>query len=219
VTLSPDDGKIYTDSKIITNIQQRGKPDVSKTEFGINIYCGDVTVTEKVVGYDVISVETNTKVTTKELDLPPVPLETKAVWFSIPPTIRTQIEKQGYDFGGSIHALEHAAIAMAPYFTLCDRWDIGGVSTADGGVELNAWPVIYIYDGFPGGIGISEKIYDVLIDLLLKTQRLIETCRCSEKCPGCVMSPKCGNNNEPLDKHGAIELLKLLLINFEKKFE
>ncbi|MCP4761931.1 MAG: DUF1998 domain-containing protein, partial [archaeon] len=185
--------------------------DKSKVENGINIYYGDVDVQETVIGYDKISIEKNKKLSYELLNLPPLDLDTKAVWFSIPPRYIEVIEEKGYHFGGSIHAIEHAAISISPYFCMCDRWDIGGVSTKDGDKKLSGWPVIYIYDGFPGGIGITESLYDILPSLLEKTLNLIQTCKCKEQCPGCVMSPKCGNNNYPLDKYGAIELLKLLL--------
>jgi DEAD/DEAH box helicase domain-containing protein len=121
------------------------------------------------------------------------------------------VESEGFDFAGSIHAVEHVMISMAPYFTMCDRWDIGGVSTKDGGELSSNWPVIYIYDGFPGGIGISESLYSILIELMKKTKKLITSCRCKEQCPACIQSPKCGNLNEPLDKLGAVKLLDLLI--------
>jgi len=211
ITLSPDDGTTYTNSKVMTDLVQLGKPLVSKTELGINIYYGDVQVTEQIVSYDLLSIETNEKIRNNPLDLPLLKLDTKSVWFSIPPGLIDAIESEGHDFEGSIHGLEHSLISMAPYFTMCDRWDIGGISTRDGGEKLSNWSVIYIYDGFPGGIGISEKLYDLLIDLLVKTRELLVSCKCQSGCPGCVQSPKCGNNNEPLDKQGAIKLLNLIL--------
>jgi DEAD/DEAH box helicase domain-containing protein len=214
VHLKPSDGTTYTNVKVHTDIRQIGKPDTSKTERSINIYYGDVQVTETITGYDILSVEQNVKIGYQDLKLPPVQLNTKAVWFSIQPKYIDIIEDpddKDRNFDGTIHAIEHAAIAMAPYFTMCDRWDIGGVSTRESEETLSGWPAIYIYDGFTGGIGISEILYDVLIQLLEKTQKLIEDCKCKEQCPGCVMSPKCGNNNEPLDKEGAIALLKELL--------
>jgi DEAD/DEAH box helicase domain-containing protein len=211
VKLSKNDGNTYTRSRVITDILQRGKGDKTKIERGINIYYGDVQVFETVVGYDILSVESNERIARKSLDLPPIELETKAVWFSIPPEYIDILESEGFDFDGAIHALEHAAISMTPYFTMCDRWDIGGVSTRKGSEEIDEWPVIYIYDGMPGGVGISESIYDIVPELLEKTYTLISTCKCKEYCPGCVISPKCGNNNKPLDKWGAKRLLELLL--------
>ncbi len=112
-------------------------------------------------------------------------------------------------FGGALHAVEHACIAMVPYFSLCDRNDIGGLSTPRH-LDTNA-SSIFIYDGFSGGIGISEKIYSILQTLWEKTLDMIETCPCDGGCPGCIMSPKCGNQNNPLNKTGAKLLLKLQL--------
>ena len=211
VKLSKDNGNTYTNSRVITDILQRGKGEKSRVEDDLNIYYGDVQVSETVVGYDVFSIETNERLSRKSLNLPPIELDTKSVWFSINPKNIDILESEGFDFDGAIHALEHAAISMSPFFTMCDRWDIGGVSTRHGSQDLDEWPVIYIYDGFPGGIGIAESLYDVLIELLKRTYTLISTCKCREACPGCVISPKCGNNNNPLDKLGAKRLLELIL--------
>jgi DEAD/DEAH box helicase domain-containing protein len=211
VKLSKDKGNTYTRTRVITDILQKGKGEKSKVAEGINIYYGDVKVSETVVGYDILSIETNERLSRKPLNLPPIELDTKAIWFSIPPNYIEILESEGLSFDGAIHALEHAAISMTPYFTMCDRWDIGGVSTRQGSHEIDEWPVIYIYDGIEGGVGIAESVYDVVPELLKKTYNLISMCKCKEKCPGCVISPKCGNNNKPLDKMGAKLLLELLL--------
>jgi len=108
-----------------------------------------------------------------------------------------------------LHAAEHACIAMLPLFTMSDRWDIGGVSTVNH--PDTQTPLIAIYDGFPGGAGIAEKGFTSLEELWKATLRLIETCPCESGCPSCIQSPKCGNNNQPLDKHGSIFLLRKLL--------
>ncbi|MBN2155650.1 MAG: DEAD/DEAH box helicase [Candidatus Lokiarchaeota archaeon] len=211
VKLSKNEGTTYTRSRVITDILQRGKGKKTKSENGINVYYGDVRVSEQVVGYDIISMETNERLARNSLNLPSIELETKAIWFSIPPEYKHLLETEGYNFDGAIHAIEHAAISITPYFTMCDRWDIGGVSTRTGSQELDEWPVIYIYDGFVGGIGIAESLYDVIYELLKKTYILISTCKCKKACPGCVISPKCGNNNQPLDKYGGKRLLELIL--------
>jgi DEAD/DEAH box helicase domain-containing protein len=131
------------------------------------------------------------------------------MWFIIPPEIRQKIEDSGLDFDGGIHAVEHAMIAMSPMFAMCDRWDIGGLSTPlhpDTGC-----PTIFIYDGFEGGIGISETLYAKVTELWGKTLELVKNCECQDGCPSCIYSPKCGNENEPLDKKAAIIILQKLL--------
>ena len=110
---------------------------------------------------------------------------------------------------GTLHAAEHAAIGMLPLFTICDRWDVGGVSTAlqaDTGL-----PTIVVYDGYPGGAGIAELGFAAGRRLLDATLQVIESCPCATGCPSCVQSPKCGNWNEPLDKAGAAALLHAVL--------
>jgi DEAD/DEAH box helicase domain-containing protein len=110
---------------------------------------------------------------------------------------------------GTLHAAEHAAISLLPLFTICDRWDVGGVSTAlqaDTGL-----PTVVIHDGYPGGTGIAELGFAAADRHLPSTLELLESCECANGCPSCVQSPKCGNGNEPLDKAGAIALLRTVL--------
>jgi DEAD/DEAH box helicase domain-containing protein len=105
-------------------------------------------------------------------------------------------------------------IAMSPLYAMCDRWDIGGVSTPmHNDTEL---PTVFIYDGFEGGIGISETLYADVEKLFEATLNLISNCECAEGCPSCIYSPKCGNENKPLDKRAAKIILKWLLKSIKK---
>jgi len=143
------------------------------------------------------------------LSLPPLSFSTVGLWFTIPKEIREEIEAQGLDFAGGLHAAEHAMIAMSPIFAMCDRWDIGGLSTPmhpDTGEAT-----IFIYDGFEGGIGISETLHSKIKPLWEKTLQLIENCECKDGCPSCIYSPKCGNENQPLDKKAASIILRNLI--------
>jgi DEAD/DEAH box helicase domain-containing protein len=144
-------------------------------------------------------------------DIPIIEFETQSMWFYIPFEFQKELELQGYDLGGSIHAIEHGMIAMAPALAQISRWDLGGVSIDFDPVRQQS--IIYIYDAFRGGIGISESLYYELKDLFTLTHSLIVSCSCTspDGCPACIMSPKCGNNNDPLDKQGALFLLKKLI--------
>jgi DEAD/DEAH box helicase domain-containing protein len=141
-------------------------------------------------------------------DIPIVEFETQALWFFIPFEYQKELELEGYDLGGTIHAVEHAMIAMAPALAQISRWDLGGVSIDFDPVKQQ--PIIYIYDAYKGGIGISETLYSNLSNLIDITYALINSCCCksSDGCPVCIMSPKCGNSNDPLDKKGALFLLE-----------
>ncbi|MCX8125735.1 MAG: DUF1998 domain-containing protein, partial [Dehalococcoidia bacterium] len=119
------------------------------------------------------------------------------------------VHARGLDFHGGIHALEHAAIGILPLFALCDRNDIGGVSTPLQPQTGRAQ--VFIYDAHPGGVGISERGFRVLPQLWQTTLKVVTECPCHDGCPACIQSPKCGNNNEPLDKKAAIVLLQALL--------
>ncbi|WP_457256303.1 DEAD/DEAH box helicase [Pedococcus sp. P5_B7] len=146
---------------------------------------------------------------THPLDLPQRTLNTRAVWWTMPVEWLAAAGVPEVDIPGSAHAAEHAGIGMLPLVATCDRWDIGGVSTAlhpDTGL-----PTIMVYDGHPGGAGFAERAYESFEEWLRSTLETVSACRCENGCPACVQSPKCGNGNEPLDKTGAIRLLQAVL--------
>jgi len=134
-----------------------------------------------------------------------------ALWFGVPEEIIEEFQRRGLDLAGGLHALEHAAIGLLPLFAMCDRNDIGGLSTVTHPDTGQAQ--VFIYDAFPGGVGISEKGFEILPELWRATLQLLQECPCQEGCPSCVHSPKCGNNNEPLDKQAAKVILQLLSQN------
>lgn len=171
---------------------------------------GDVTVGNQVTHFwrkKLFSDETMDKT---PLDLPEVNLDTEAVWIVLPQELTDRLIGRGFDLVGTIHAIEHASIGILPLIALCDRNDIGGVSHP-AHPDTDDHAAIFIYDGHAGGVGIARAAYEYIEELLDATLRTIEDCRCDDGCPGCVQSPKCGNNNEPLDKAGAAFLLRELL--------
>jgi DEAD/DEAH box helicase domain-containing protein len=175
----------------------------------VKVYLGQVRVTNTVVGFRKRKQFTEDIVGEEPLDLPPQPFDTVALWFDIPEEATDQITEAQLDFAGALHAAEHAAIAMLPLFALCDRNDIGGVSTpfhSDTGKAQ-----IFLHDACPGGTGIAEKGFELIRELWLATLQTIAECPCEDGCPSCIQSPKCGNNNEPLDKRAAGIMLKTLI--------
>ncbi|WP_338179229.1 Zn-binding domain-containing protein [Jatrophihabitans sp.] len=148
------------------------------------------------------------------LDLPVRELRTRAVWYSIE---QESLDAAGLEqpaVPGAAHAAEHAAIGLLPLFATCDRWDIGGVSTAlhpDPGM-----PTVFVYDGHAGGAGFAERGHATLPTWLRATRTAIAACECLSGCPSCVQSPKCGNGNDPLDKQGAVQLLDLVLRHVDR---
>jgi DEAD/DEAH box helicase domain-containing protein len=172
-------------------------------------YLGEVEVTTTVVGFKKKAQYTDEVVGEEPLDLPAQCFPTVALWFDLPPEAVAQLEKAQLDFAGGLHAAEHAVIGILPLFALCDRNDIGGVS-----IPLHpdtGRAQVFIYDAYPGGIGIAEKGFDMLTELWQATLGVIRECPCLEGCPSCIQSPKCGNNNHPLDKKAAQMLLEGLL--------
>lgn len=170
---------------------------------------GTVKVTERVTGYEKRALPGQELMGNFSLDLPPQTFETRGFWIEIEPIIREWIEKKGLHFMGGIHAIEHAAIGIFPLFALCDRNDIGGISyTHHPQVNKSA---VFIYDGYPGGVGLAQRGFDMVLELLEKTLDLVETCECEEGCPSCIHSPKCGNGNKPLDKAAALLILECLV--------
>ena len=178
---------------------------------------GRLRVTETITGYERRRLFTQELLGgLNELDLPPQTFETVGFWIEIESELVKRIQAAKLHFMGGIHAVEHAAISMFPLFALCDRNDIGGISSpAHAQVEKAA---IFIYDGYPGGIGLAARGYEMILPLLEKTKDLIASCSCPEGCPACIHSPKCGSGNKPLDKEAALAILKYLLgeLNFSE---
>ncbi|MDN5820470.1 MAG: DEAD/DEAH box helicase [Brachybacterium sp.] len=175
---------------------------------GVQLCFGTVDVTDQVTGYQVRDVFTQSVLAQHPLDLPPRTLTTKAVWWVIPQETADGAEIPGEELPGALHAAEHAAISMLPLLATCDRWDIGGLSAAQH--EDTGAPTIFVYDGAPGGAGFAERGADDAAAWVRATADMIGECGCEAGCPACVVSPKCGNGNEPLSKVQAVALLELL---------
>lgn len=168
---------------------------------------GTVEVTQQVVSYQMRRLASGQVLGERPLELPPRTLRTRAVWWTLPDS---SLEALGdADVGGSAHAAEHASIGLLPLFATCDRWDIGGVSTALH--PDTSRMTVFVYDGHEGGAGFAERGYERAGAWLRSTREVIAACECDHGCPSCIQSPKCGNGNEPLDKAGALDLLDSLL--------
>lgn len=168
---------------------------------------GWVQVTSQVISYQRKLIATGDVLDEQPLDLPERTLRTKAVWWTMPDTVVESLRL--YDVPGAAHAAEHASIGLLPLFATCDRWDIGGVSTARHADTGRL--TVFVYDGHPGGAGFAEHGYSAAREWLTATREAIAHCDCTDGCPSCVQSPKCGNQNNPLDKSGAVALLSALL--------
>ncbi|MBN1995591.1 MAG: DEAD/DEAH box helicase [Anaerolineae bacterium] len=173
------------------------------------VYWGAVRVAQEVVGYKRVRQFSEANLGETPLEMPTNTFETRALWWDVPVEWAKHLARRGWDFMGGLHAVEHAAIGLLPLFAMCDRWDIGGLSTPMH--PDTEKPQIFIYDGYPGGVGITEQGFNLLADLWAATLAAIKDCPCDDGCPSCIYSPKCGNNNEPLDKRAAIWILESLL--------
>jgi DEAD/DEAH box helicase domain-containing protein len=175
-----------------------------RTCCGVELSFGIVSVTEQVVAYQKKRVADHSVVDLLALDMPEQEFVTQALWYELPDDLLR--EEFPLDvLQGSLHAAEHGQIAVLPLIAMCDRWDIGGLSTAFHRQTGRA--TIFIYDGHPGGVGITRVGFERFETLVDDALRLISECTCRDGCPSCVQSPKCGNLNEPLSKRGSIELL------------
>ena len=173
------------------------------------LHLGTVKVTTQVTGYQVKEIGSRKAKETHDLDLPPQELDTTAIWYEWQQHVIDQAGVSSFNLPGALHAAEHAAIGILPLFTICDRWDVGGVSIAE--APQSGLPTVFVYDGYPGGAGVADLAYAAADRHLASTAELLEACPCSTGCPSCVQSPKCGNGNEPLHKHGALALLRTTL--------
>ena len=185
-----------------------GERDAQMWGDGIRWSFGSVEVTSQVIGYTELTLPTMEVVAQHELDMPEHVLPTAAVWWTIPADLTQAAGIAPGDLPGALHAAEHASIGMLPLLATCDRWDIGGLSISSH--PQTGAPTVFVHDGHAGGAGFAERGYRVGAQWLEATLAVVESCACTAGCPSCVQSPKCGNNNEPLDKAGAITLLRLL---------
>jgi DEAD/DEAH box helicase domain-containing protein len=206
--VKPTEADWYTQSRDVTDIAV-GRILEEGAVFDTPAYFGEVEVTRQVVGYVRKLHVTGETLDSVPLDLPAQTLRTKSLWWAIPPAVIARGAVSAPALPGAAHAAEHAAIGLLPLIATCDRWDVGGVSTAHHPDTSSA--AIFIYDGYPGGAGIAERGFRSGVRLLSATLEAVRTCPCARGCPSCVQSPKCGNGNEPLDKAGAVALLAAML--------
>jgi DEAD/DEAH box helicase domain-containing protein len=205
--VAPFRGDVYTQAKKETSTEI-GETLRRERRLGLELSFGRVSVTEQVVAYQTKSVRTHETIELVGLDLPETAFETEAVWFVPEPSLLAGLERMPVLLS-TLHAAEHALIALLPLFAMCDRWDIGGLST---NLHFQTEePTVFVYDGHSGGVGIAERGFAVFETWVEDTARMIAGCPCEHGCPSCVQSPKCGNLNELLDKGGALTLLRRML--------
>ncbi|HUZ99332.1 MAG TPA: DEAD/DEAH box helicase [Gaiellaceae bacterium] len=207
--VEPFAGDWYTQVKKETSTDVE-EPLRVERRLGLELSFGRVSVTERVVAYQRKGIRDQATISTVQLDLPATTFDTEAVWY-VPTDEQLEGLEQMPTLLSSLHAAEHAMIATLPLWAMCDRWDIGGLSTNyhdDTGAAT-----VFVYDGHSGGVGLTERGFDQFEGWVADTVRLLEGCPCGHGCPSCVQSPKCGNLNEYLDKKGALTLLRRMSIS------
>jgi DEAD/DEAH box helicase domain-containing protein len=203
--VSSFEGDWYTRPKKDTEIYIE-RIHMQQRTAGIELHFGEVSVTEQITAFQRVSIADQKPVDIVSLDLPEQNFATQALWYVLPEELRDTMPPNV--LLGSLHATEHGQIAVLPLIAMCDRWDIGGLST---NVHFQTGKAtIFIYDGHPGGVGITLRGYEQFERLLGDAERLIAECPCESGCPSCVQSPKCGNLNEPLHKEGALMLMRTM---------
>ena len=209
VNVSKEDVDYHT--MVLNKTEIRINKKLSKTKYGdLTIHFGELTVSEDYFKYK--KMHFSKAIGTYPLDLPPLKFNTKGLWFTIPNSVKDTLEDMFPNdeevFAGGLHGAEHALIGLFPLHTMCDRFDIGGLSTNYH--EDTQEATIFIYDGYEGGIGICEKAVEVFVDLLNSTIDLLNNCQCQSGCPACIYSPKCGNDNKPLHKNATKYILEYM---------
>ena len=229
--VDPFDGDWYTQPKSETEVyiermlaksddpvaagisQKEGSPPAP----GLELSFGEVSVTQQVIAFQRKSLSDHEVIDMVALDLPETNFPTQALWYVLGDELVGPTALPPEILLGALHATEHGQIAVLPLLAMCDRWDIGGLST---NVHFQTGrPTIFIYDGHPGGVGIARRGFDLFGRLVADAAKLIGECPCSDGCPSCVQSPKCGNLNEPLHKQGALELMTQMLAGTGEKAE
>ncbi|HYF25164.1 MAG TPA: DEAD/DEAH box helicase [Baekduia sp.] len=205
--VEPFTGDWYTQPKKETDTSIERLLD-RRTALGVTLSFGMVTVTEQVLAYQRKRLSDHEAIDITALDLPPTSFTTQALWYELDGDVLAD-DFPLSELLGALHAAEHSQIAVLPLLAMCDRWDIGGLST--NAHPQTGRPTIFIYDGHPGGVGITLQGFRAFEHLVADAHRLIGECPCERGCPSCVQSPKCGNLNEPLSKAGALEVMARML--------
>ena len=205
--VEPFSGNWYTQAKKET-MTQIVEPRRVEWRLGMEVTFGEIEVTEQIVAYERKTISGQERIELVPLELPPTTFTTEAVWYLPEPLHLAELEEMPRLLG-TLHAAEHAMIAILPLWAMCDRWDIGGLSTNIH--PQTGRPTVFVYDGHAGGIGITERGFEQFEGWVRDTAELIGGCPCADGCPSCVQSPKCGNLNEMLDKHGALTFLRRLV--------
>jgi DEAD/DEAH box helicase domain-containing protein len=206
--VSRSDADFYTQTRDVTDVEVLRVIDQGAVG-EVPALFGEVKVTRQVIGFQRKLSATQETIDEIPLSLPPQTLVTKALWWLLPKRLLLRARITPAILPGTAHAAEHAAIGLLPLVATCDRWDVGGLSTPFH--KDTGGPTIFIYDGYPGGAGITERGYESGARLLEATFEAVRLCPCARGCPSCVQSPKCGNGNEPLDKQGAVALLAAMV--------
>jgi DEAD/DEAH box helicase domain-containing protein len=204
--VKPFEGDYYTQVKKETEVYVE-EVRTQRQALGVELSFGAVSVSEQVIAYQRKRLGDNKVLDIVSLDLPEQDFVTQALWYVIGERMAAALPSEV--LLGALHASEHGQIAVLPLIAMCDRWDIGGLSTNIH--HQTGQPTIFIYDGHPGGVGITQRGYEVFERLVGDADRLIRECPCDDGCPSCVQSPKCGNLNEHLHKGGALELMGRML--------
>jgi DEAD/DEAH box helicase domain-containing protein len=205
--VTPYSGDYYTQAKKETTTAIEETLRLER-RCGLDLAFGRVSVTEQVIAYKKMSIRDQATLEIVPLDLPETTFETEAIWY-VPEDEQLAGLAEMPKLLGTLHAAEHSMIALLPLWAMCDRWDIGGLST---NVHFQTGrPTVFIYDGHAGGVGITERGFEAFGGWVADTARMLEGCPCADGCPSCVQSPKCGNLNEMLDKGGALTLLRRLV--------
>ena len=204
--VEPFRGEWYTQPKRETETTVLG-PRRTEHRLGLDLVFGEIEVTDRVVAYERKTISSQERIELVPLDCPPSTFETEAIWFCPEPEQLRDLDAMP-KLISTLHAAEHAMISMLPLWAMCDRWDIGGLSTNLHADTLR--PTIFVYDGHPGGVGITERGFEEFEGWVADTAQMLAACPCHDGCPSCVQSPKCGNLNEFLDKAGARTLLERL---------
>jgi DEAD/DEAH box helicase domain-containing protein len=202
----PFEGDYYTQVKKETEVYIEGI-ETQRGALGVELNFGTVSVSEQVIAFQRKRLGDNKVIDIVSLDLPEQDFVTQALWYVVSDRMAAALPSEV--LLGALHASEHGQIAVLPLIAMCDRWDIGGLSTNIH--HQTGSPTIFIYDGHPGGVGITRRGYEEFQRLVTDADRLIRECPCDDGCPSCVQSPKCGNLNEHLHKGGALELMGRML--------
>ena len=190
----------FTDANLAVELKVLNE-DKSGEYRSATVSYGDISLLAIPTIFKKIRFQTHENLGSGKIHLPPLEMHTNATWisFELPPNWSEEM------LTDALSGAAYAISSFIPLYIQCDRSDLTVVPQVKS--THNEKPTLFIYDSYPGGIGLSERVYDILVPILEQTIHHVQHCPCQSGCPSCIGAQD--SLNESKDK--VIKILSILL--------